>query len=265
MYETKNNKSLKNSRAMFVLSALLALSLIGNFVLVFGSSQELKKHADNVTNAVVSTASAKEIYPMFICPCCGRTIDASCCGMAKERKVYVDGLTEGRLSKEEIVATYIKKYGLDSFKDEKQKQAFKKRLEREAPESRPIISINPEVYDLGDVSQSEGEVNSLFEIANSGKSDLIINKLETSCGCTSASVVYKRQEGPRFSMPGHSGENPDNWQVAIPSSEKAQLKVYYNPNVHKNFRGAAVREIYVFSNDPINFETKVKIELNQVD
>ena len=89
--------------------------------------------------------------------------------------------------------------------------------------------------------------------------------MDTSCGCTSAAIVYQGKEGPRFAMAGHGIESPTDWQVVIPAGEKAQLKAYYDPNVHKDFRGAAVREIYIFSSDPIDFEKKVKVELNQVD
>ncbi len=39
----------------------------------------------------------------------------------------------------------------------------------------------------------------------------------------------------------------------------------YDPNIYKDFRGAAIREIHVFSNDPIDFEKEVRVELNQVD
>jgi hypothetical protein len=253
-----------------VLGIALIFSITGNvwlfqrndFHKIGGSIQaSLEKNIGKIKKV-----SAQEIYPLFACPCCGKTINAECCGMAKERKLYIDALTQGRLSKEEIIAVYVKKYGLDSFKDEKQRQEFKERLIREAPIDRPVISVAPDAYDFGDVSQAKGTVSALFEITNTGQDDLVISKLETSCGCTSASIVFQGKEGPRFSMPGHNiNERIGKWQVTIPPGEKAHLKVYYNPSVHQDFRGAAVREIYIFSNDPVDFEKKVKIELNQVD
>ena len=103
-------------------------------------------------------------------------------------------------------------------------------------------------------------------LKNKGKTDLVINKLETSCGCTSASIVYKNNEGPIFNMPGHGiNEEIGDWEITLSPGEKAQLKVYYNPNMHKDFRGTAIREIYVFSNDSIDFKKKVSIEVNQID
>ncbi|HEB01456.1 MAG TPA: DUF1573 domain-containing protein [Candidatus Portnoybacteria bacterium] len=208
---------------------------------------------------------AKEVYPLFACPCCGKTIDANCCSMAKERKEYVDSLVKAESSKDEIILAYIKKYGLDSFKDKDKKEEFKEKLVEEAPINRPVIVINPVFYNFGDVSQKEGKVTTFFEIKNEGKQDLIIDRLDSSCGCTFASIIFKGEEGPLFAMAGHGQENPTDWKISISPGETAQLKVLYDPNVHRDFRGLAIREIYVFSNDSIDFEKKVRIELYQVD
>ncbi|MFH2014063.1 MAG: DUF1573 domain-containing protein [Patescibacteria group bacterium] len=211
-------------------------------------------------------ASAKEIYSLFYCPCCGRDINTDCCEMSFERKNYVDSLIQNNSSENEVIMSYIKQYGIDSFIDENNKEEFQERLIKEAPKDRPKMTIEPLFYDLGDVSQKNGIVTTFFDIKNEGNKDLIINRLETSCGCTSASIIYKDQEGPIFSMSGHGiNEEIKDWQILISPGEKVQLKVYYDPNVHPDFRGTAVREIHVFSNDPISFEKKAVIELNQVD
>lgn len=218
------------------------------------------------SDSVIETASAQEIYPLFLCPCCGKPISTECCGMAVERMAYVDGLVQGNLSEDEVIMAYIRQYGLDSFIDKDKKEEFKQKLVEEAPDNRAQIVIEPSFYDFKDVSQARGTVTVFFELKNQGTKDLIINRLETSCGCTMASIVYNGQEGPKFGMSGHGvNEEIKDWQISIPSKGKAQLKVYYDPDVHPDFRGTAIREIYVFSNDPINFESKVKVELNQVD
>lgn len=216
---------------------------------------------------VIGQVKAETIYPLFSCPCCGQPLDPNniCCEQAAERIAFIDELSNAKKSKEEIILTYVKKYGLNSFIDKSQADEFKKKLAESAPAERPIISISPEVIDLGEVSQAKGGTNASFEIINTGKTDLMINKLDTSCGCTSAAIVSKGEEGPRFAMPGHGTQNPTGWKIVITPGESAQLKVYYDPDVHKDFRGAAIREIYIYSNDPIDFEKKVTIELNQVD
>jgi hypothetical protein len=218
------------------------------------------------TASLTDQPLAQKIYSLFECPCCGRPIDAECCDLAKERKEYVDSLVRGGGSEEDIVLAYVRKYGLDSFKDESKREEFERKLAQAAPARRPVISLAPAVRDLGNVSQEGGVVAVFFEVKNEGREDLVINRLETSCGCTSASIVFRGKEGPRFSMPGSSAnEAAKGWQVTIPPGQTAQLKVYYDPEVHRGFRGAAVREIYVFSNDPVNLEKKVRIELKQVD
>ncbi len=256
-------KIMKQETINTILGVALVASLIVNVWLY------TKVRSDNNLASVsklIGTVSAKDVYPLFICPCCGRTIDVGCCGMAKERQAYVDDLVEAGISKDEITMAYIKKYGLDSFKDESKKEEFRKKLVDEAPDQRPIIVIEPSFYDFEDVSQKQGVATTVFELRNEGSNDLVIDRMETSCGCTTASVVYKDEEGPRFGMPGHGiNEDIGDWQVVIPVGETAQLKVYYDPDTHGDFRGSAIREIYVFSNDPIDFEKKVKIELNQVD
>lgn len=261
----KLNQKKRFSFSAFLLGAFFAF-LVLTLVIAFAPGLTSIRGDAKTRELIIKPVNAAEIYPLFVCPCCGETIDAGCCDMAEERKKFVDSLVAQDKSKDEIILDYIKKYGLDSFKDKNLAEEFKSKLVEDAPKTRPIISADPTAYDFGNISQKEGVATTFFEIKNNGKKDLVINKLETSCGCTSASIVYRGKEGPAFAMPGHGvNENVGDWQVTIPPGETAQLKVYYDPDVHPDFRGFAVREIYIYSNDPIDFEKKVRIELNQVD
>lgn len=211
-------------------------------------------------------ASAAEIYPLFECPCCGKLIAECSCPMAKERMAFIDGATAKEVSKDEAILAYVKKYGLSSFIEDEKKEEFQEKLAKDAPQNRPIISLNSDSYDLGDVSQKQGIATTIFELKNEGKEDLIIERLETSCGCTSVSLIYNGVEGPKFNMPGHGiNEEVGDWQMAITPGTSAQLKIYYDPNMHLDFRGAATRSIYIYSNDPIDFQKEIQIELNQID
>ncbi|NOZ58420.1 MAG: DUF1573 domain-containing protein, partial [Euryarchaeota archaeon] len=93
------------------------------------------------------------------------------------------------------------------------------------PGGTPELVITPEAYDFGRVSVRGGEVSTLFLIENLGDGDLIIDDMDTSCACTSATVVYNGEEGPRFNMREH-GTNPQWWSQRIPPGERAYLKVY---------------------------------------
>ena len=131
------------------------------------------------------------------------------------------------------------------------------------PKDAPIIEITPSSYDFGTVSQAEGVVSTLMTIKNNGIKDLILNNIDTSCGCTSASVISDGQEGPRFSMVGH-GTNPKDWKQVISSGESVQLKVYYDPNVHQDLRGKVVRTVNIYSNDLRSPKKGIRISANQI-
>lgn len=251
-----------------ILGTLLLVSL---FAIWQGSPSSLRSSGQGAAksgqNLGMQAVSPEKIYPLFTCPCCGKPLDKNniCCEMARERINYIDSLVAEGKSEKEIVLAYVKKYGFTSFADKNREEEFKKELVKTAPTNRPVIVLTPQTYDFGAVSQKKGKVSTTFDLKNEGKSDLVINKLDTSCGCTSASIVYQGKEGPLFAMEGHGAKNPTDWSLTIPAGETAQLKVYYDPDVHKDFRGPATREISVFSNDPVDFEKKVLIELNQVD
>lgn len=138
----------------------------------------------------------------------------------------------------------------------KEDQSSNQSLSQEAK-----INITPASYDFGNVSQKGGVVTTSFTVENPGKDDLIINDMLSSCACTSASLIVNGQEGPRFGM--HN--NPKNWLATIKPGEKGELKVYYDPNVHKDFRGGATREITLSTNDAANAKKSVRITLNQTD
>lgn len=215
--------------------------------------------------SLVETVKASEIYPMFTCPCCGQPLNKEepCCGAMIAMIDYIDQQISLDKSKDEIILTTAKEFGLDRLANEEDRIVLKQKLADLAPADAPKIEISEVDRDLGTISQKQGVVTTDFEFENTGKSDLVINKLSSSCGCTSASVVYQYSIGPKFTMAGHGQENPTDWEVAIKPGESAILRVYYDPSVHPDFEGAATRTVSIFSNDPVEFEVKVVITLEQ--
>jgi hypothetical protein len=122
----------------------------------------------------------------------------------------------------------------------------------------PLIEVTPKAYNFGVVSQGWGVVTTLLTLENKGSGDLVINGMWTSCGCTQASLIINGEEGPRFGM--HN--NPQDWSATLKPGEVAQLKVYYDPNVHP-VRGHVTRIIEIYSNDPKNPTYRVQIDLMQ--
>jgi hypothetical protein len=127
----------------------------------------------------------------------------------------------------------------------------------------PSIIINPLEYDFGDVSVAGGIVKTGMNIKNEGGSDLLINDMETSCGCTSATVTKDGEEGPAFNMRMH-GTNPVGWSETLKPGEIALLTVYYDPNVHPDMRGPVTRSVVLYSNDQSAPKKEVRIFVNQV-
>lgn len=219
-----------------------------------------------VVPTIVSTVEAREIYPMFTCPCCGNPLDKEkiCCGSAAQMIDFIDQKVSTGASKDEVILATAQEFGLERITDESDRNTLREKLVANAPKDAPRITSAEVKKDLGTVNQSLGMVTTNFAIKNEGKSDLIIDKLSSSCGCTSASLVYKGVEGPRFYMAGHGHEDPDaSWKVAIAPGDEAQVKVYYDPSVHPDLTGPVTREVSVHSNDPVDFETKLTITLDQ--
>ena len=128
----------------------------------------------------------------------------------------------------------------------------------------PRIAVNPTDYDFGDVSVRGSVVMTSMTLKNEGGSDLVINKLDTSCACTTATVKKGGKEGPVFGMSEH-GFNPVGWSETLKAGESALLNIYYDAGVHPESRGRTTMVVWVFSNDPKNPEKMVKIDTNQVD
>lgn len=220
-----------------------------------------------VVPSVVKIIDAKEIYPMFTCPCCGQPLNKEkpCCGAMTQMIDFIDQKVSIGASKDEVILATAREFGLERLADETQRAGIRDKLLANAPPNAPRISVTQTKIDLGDVSLKKGTVTSEFTLKNEGKSDLVIDKLSSSCGCTSGSLIYQGKEGPKFSMPGHGQEQPDpNWQAAIAPGDEAKVKVYYDPTVHPDLTGPVTRTISVHSNDPVDFETKLTITLNQI-
>ncbi len=207
----------------------------------------------------------KEYYGMFQCSCCGQPIDADCCGMAKERKDYVDQLLLEGQDEEEITLKMVKRFGFGILMDSSQEQEVRDYMKSQSSADPPKLEIAKVRKDLGTVSQAKGVVSTVFLIRNAGKSDLVIENLDTSCMCTTARLIYQGEESPEFGM-GMHGTNPKSFELKLAPGETAELKVYYDPNAHGEQKTPAekiTREVTITSNDPVEFQKKVRIELVQ--
>lgn len=123
----------------------------------------------------------------------------------------------------------------------------------------PLLELETADYSFGQVSQSQGIAKGELMLTNTGKSDLVIKSMLSSCGCTSASLVVNGVEGPKFGM--HN--NPTDWSAAILPGETAKLRIYYDPNKHPELKGPVTRTITIYSNAHRS-PHKLTIHANQV-
>lgn len=245
---------------------IVTVSLLALFV--FGQTNPGRIYIKNTLMSdmvIVKTVQASEIYSMFTCPCCGQPLNKEepCCEAMIQMIDYIDEQVELEKTKDEIILSVAKEFGFERLANEEDRVALKQKLVDLAPADAPRIEIIEVDRDLGTISQKQGIVSTDFEFKNTGKSDLIINKLSSSCGCTSASVVYQGSVGPEFAMAGHGKENPTDWEVVIRPGDSAILRLFYDPTVHPDLEGAVTRTVSIFSNDPVEFETRVTISLDQ--
>lgn len=254
----------KKTIYIFIIVSVIIVVGVGAYLTADYTPQSTEKSppGEKSSISIIQSVSADEMGSMFLCPCCGNPITKGCCPMAKERMTYISAQIDAGLNRTQIIKNMVKKYGLTSMIED-ERENFKADLSKNAPQDRPKIEVTPAKYNFGDVSVAAGVASTLMNVRNKGTKDLIIDKITTSCGCTSASIIVNGVEGPKFSMPGH-GKQPTGWSATIAPGGDAQLKVYYDPRVHKDMRGRGTRTVDISSNDPVEITKQVRIEFNQI-
>ncbi len=99
----------------------------------------------------------------------------------------------------------------------------------------PIV-IEPAEYDFGKILQSGGTVETSFVVVNKGAETMRVSDVLTSCSCTSA-TINKRSLAP---------------------NERAELKVFFDPNYHFEALTRFFRTVTVKTETP-GIEPEVKI------
>ena len=99
----------------------------------------------------------------------------------------------------------------------------------------PTISFSEEKWDFGKVKEDERPVH-IFTIKNTGREELIISRVRSSCGCTATML------------------SSDN----IQPGKSAELKVTFNPT---GYNTLVKKDIYIESNDPQLSKAKITIAI----
>jgi hypothetical protein len=93
-----------------------------------------------------------------------------------------------------------------------------------------LVSARPN-HDFGTISMAAGDVTHTYRIKNDGAAPLTLDRIYTSCMCTTATLITAsgRKQGP-FGMPGHGPLKAVSAQLA--PGETALLEVVFDPAAH---------------------------------
>lgn len=101
---------------------------------------------------------------------------------------------------------------------------------------KPVIDFATKSHDFGKINEADGNVTHVFDFTNKGKTPLVINRVQASCGCTT----------------------PAWTKSPIESEKKGTITVTYNTAGRP---GTFTKTITVFSNDSINQVLVIKGEV----
>lgn len=88
-------------------------------------------------------------------------------------------------------------------------------------------------FSFGKISQKDGNVETNFELTNTGSSDIYVKKLYTSCMCTKTQIVFS--DGSKTSLNGMLGHGPDSdllVEKSIKAGETVKVRAVFDPNAH---------------------------------
>lgn len=93
-----------------------------------------------------------------------------------------------------------------------------------------VIVDEPRNYDFGSISMAAGKVTHEFKIKNASAEPVTVNKLYTSCMCTTATLENGGVKSGPFGMPGHAGTALINQTIG--PNEEAAVEVVFDPAAH---------------------------------
>lgn len=107
-------------------------------------------------------------------------------------------------------------------------------------------------YDFGSISMAAGNVSRVFTVKNTGTSAITIEKIYTSCMCTTAILRGEREWGP-YGMPGHGFTG--TMKEELGPGKEARVEVIFDPAAHGPAGvGRIERSVYLESDTDANLE-----------
>lgn len=98
------------------------------------------------------------------------------------------------------------------------------------PQIGRMLTARQSSFDFGSLSMAAGKVTHQYWIRNTGNAPIVINKMYTSCMCTTAALVKAGRKSDTFGMPGHGFMPAINASIA--PDEAAMVEVVFDPAAH---------------------------------
>ena len=92
------------------------------------------------------------------------------------------------------------------------------------------IELSPANIDLGTVSMVNGNITTTYQVKNIGEEALKIDRVWTSCMCTTAALMTDSKQFGPYGMPGHGFIPKIN--AAIDPAKEATVEIVFNPAAH---------------------------------
>lgn len=93
-----------------------------------------------------------------------------------------------------------------------------------------LIALDHNNYDFGEVSMAKGNVAHSFKVKNASGGAVTIDKMYTSCMCTTATLTMGGKTWGPYGMPGHMAI-PKIGEVIGPG-EEAAIEAIFDPAAH---------------------------------
>lgn len=127
--------------------------------------------------------------------------------------------------------------------------------------SQGVLSMKENYFDFSTISMADGKVTHDFELRNDSEENVVIEKVFTSCMCTSATVTTSA--GKRYGIFGMHGKAGSN--IEIESGDSAIVTVTFDPAAHgPSAVGMVKRMVYLDTNSQERPKLQVSIQANVI-
>jgi len=101
-------------------------------------------------------------------------------------------------------------------------------------------------YDFGSISMAKGNVQHTFKIKNTGNEPVFVEKMYTSCMCTTAILLKGEKKFGPFGMPGHVAIPKIN--VVLEPGEEVSVDTVFDPNAHGPAGVGKIERVVILEN-----------------